>query len=215
MKTVRKIPHITKNLKYNNLLISGLPGSGTTTLLRLLEKTLGWPGYSGGEFMLAYAQEKGLFPKDVTTHHDATVYPEDFDRRVDYGVREKLRKLKYRIYESWLAGFLAQGIPGVLKILLVCSDDAVRVDRIVNRDRITVLQAKDHIGGREERNRRKWTKMYQKEWFDWVVKPGTVGKDEPIDFWDPRLYDLTIDTFANSREETLKKSLHYLGYQPK
>ena len=67
------------------------------------------------------------------------------------------------IYEAWLTGFLAQGVKGVLKVLLLCSDDGVRVDRVVNRDKVTVHQAKDHILTREEQNsassiqRRGWT----------------------------------------------------------
>ena len=64
----------------------------------------------------------------------------------------------------------------------------------------------------EEQNRRKWTRVYKEEWDKWVVKAGMIGEDEPIDFWDPRLYDLIIDTYSNSREETLKKVLDKVGY---
>ena len=76
--------------KYKNITVSGFPGAGSTTLMRLLENKLGWKGYPGGEFMRVYAMEKGYFNKGEKMHHDATVYPDDFDRQVDYGVREKL-----------------------------------------------------------------------------------------------------------------------------
>lgn len=199
-------------LLYKNITISGLPGTGTTTLLRLLEKKLEWKGYSGGEFMREYALEKGIFKPQQGFHHSAEDYEDDFDRTIDMGVREKLGSSQGGIYEAWLTGFLAQGVSGVLKVLLVCSDDAIRVDRVVNRDKVTVAQAKDHILSREEQNRRKWTRMYRDEWISWVVKPGHVGEDEPIDFWDPRIYDLIIDTYSNSREETFKKVLDKVGY---
>lgn len=197
---------------FQNITISGLPGTGTTTLLTLLEKKLGWKGYSGGEFMRAYALEKGIFKPEQGFHHSAVDYEDEFDRTIDMGVRERLETQKGGIYEAWLTGFLAQEVPGVLKVLLVCSDDAIRVDRVVNRDKVTVAQAKEHILSREEQNRRKWTKMYRDEWMKWVVKPGHVSEDEPIDFWDPRIYDLIIDTYSNSREETFKKVLEKVGY---
>lgn len=201
-----------KKFDYKNITISGLPGTGTTTLLRLVESKMGWRGYSGGEFMREYALEKGIFKPEEGFHHSSTDYEDDFDRKIDLGVREKLEKKTNGIYEAWLTGFLAQGIDGVLKVLLICSDDGVRVDRVVNRDKVTVSQAKEHIMTREEQNRRKWTRVYKEEWDKWVVKTGMIGEDEPIDFWDPRLYDLIIDTYSNSREETLRKVLDKVGY---
>jgi cytidylate kinase len=47
---------------YTNITISGLPGCGSTTLLKGLKEALqfdGWKGFSGGEFMREYAKEKG------------------------------------------------------------------------------------------------------------------------------------------------------------
>jgi len=85
-----------------------------------------------------------------------------------------------------------------------CSNDAVRVDRIVNRDNVSVAKAKDHIFEREQKNLGKWTRMYQKEWREWV------GQDE-IDFYSFDLYDLVIDTYSYDREETLNLVLQKLG----
>lgn len=191
---------------YQNITISGLPGGGSTTLLRLLKEELkldGWRGFSGGEFMRAYAAEKG-FDTSKGIHHSSADYEDDFDRQVDYGMREKLETQKKWILESWLSGFLAQGVKDVLKILVYCSDDAVRIDRIVNRDAITVEEAKKHLGERYQQNLTKWSRMYKQEWRDWVVAAGTRSTSDPIDFWHPSLYDVTIDTFSNNQEETLK-----------
>jgi cytidylate kinase len=119
--------------QYKNITISGLPGCGSTTLLSLLKEELAkdqWAGFSGGEFMRAYAVEKGLFNPAQSTHHSATVYDDDFDRQVDYGIREKVGAGEKWIIESWLSGFMAQNIPGTLKVLMTCSDDAVRIDRL-------------------------------------------------------------------------------------
>ncbi len=157
--------------------------------------------------MRQYAIENGYFDPKETVHHSATAYPEDFDRQVDYGLRKKLQEESNKVYESWLSGFLGQGIVGTLKILVYCSEDAVRVDRIANRDKISIEEAKVHIFDREDKNLEKWAKMYKKEWEEWVVGRGVVAPSAPIYFWKPELYDLAIDTFRSGTEETLETAL--------
>lgn len=194
-------------MQYKNITISGLPGCGSTTLLNLLKEELEedhWVGFSGGEFMRAYAIEKGLFNPTQSTHHSATVYSDDFDRQVDYGIREKVSSQEKWIIESWLSGFMAQNVPGTLKVLMTCSNDAVRIDRIVNRDGVDVKEAKKSIQGRYEGNLAKWQRMYSKEWQEWVVDAGKLPATSAIDFWRPELYDLVIDTFSNNSEKTLQ-----------
>jgi cytidylate kinase len=196
--------------KYRNVTVSGLPGCGSTTLLQGLKDELqfdGWKGYSGGEFMRAYAKEKGLFNEKSGHHHSATDYEDDFDRKIDLGVREKLKVEKKWILEAWLSGFMAQGVDGVLKVLVVCSDDAVRVDRIVNRDGVHVDAAKENLINRYQANYDKWSNMYSKEWEEWVVQSDTMTAKDPIDFWHPDLYDLVIDTYKLNKEETLESVL--------
>ena len=203
------------NHKYNfkNITVSGLPGSGSTTLLKMLKEELqfdGWKGFSGGEFMRSYAEEKGLFDASKKLHHSATDYEDDFDRQVDLGMRSKLSSEKKWILESWLSGFMAQGVDGTLKILMICSDDSVRVDRIVNRDEVSVTEAKRHIHKRYLDNLAKWQRMYSQEWNQWVVEAGRLSKDDPIDFWNPELYDIVIDTYSTNQKQTLKVVLDAL-----
>lgn len=161
--------------------------------------------------MRQYAIEKGYFDPKQTVHHSATVYPDDFDRQVDYGVRDRMTSGEGCVYESWLSGFLAQQVEGTFKILIYCSDDAVRVDRIANRDDVTIEEAKVHIFTREDNNLAKWIKMYSEEWKEWVVKPGTIDAKEPIYFWRNELYDLAIDTFRLGKEETLEKVIQAIA----
>ncbi len=191
--------------KYKNITISGLPGSGSTTLLNLLKEELkfkGWSGFSGGEFMRQYAVEKGLYDDTQKIHHSAIAYDDDFDRQVDLDIRKKLKSQEQWIIESWLSGFMAQGLPAILKILVYCSEDSVRIDRIVNRDDISVEEAKTHINDRYQTNLKKWRQLYQKEWRQWVVAKGLAEPNEPIDFWKPELYDLVIDTYSNNQQQT-------------
>lgn len=189
---------------YQNITISGLPGAGSTTLLQHLKLVLkdeGWRGFSGGEFMRAYATEKGYFDPSAGGHHDATVYSDAFDREVDMDMRNKLLTEKKWVLESWLSGFLAQQVPGVLKVLMVCSNKAVRIDRIVNRDAISPDLALANMNNRYEKNLKKWQRVYAQEWQDWVVAPNRVKSTDPIDFWRQDLYDVVIDTYSVSQLE--------------
>lgn len=202
-------PKIAGKFKFNNITISGLPGSGSTTLLNMLKKHKdlkfsGWTGFNGGEFMRAYAIEKGLFKEDRGLHHYATDYEDDFDRKVDMGIREKLSNEKGWIIESWLSGFMAQNVEGTLKVLMTCSDKAVKVDRIVNRDRVSPSEAIVHMQDRYQKNLEKWKRVYKKEWDEWVVKKGKAKSSDPIDFWRPNLYDIVIDTYSKNQKETLQ-----------
>ncbi len=195
-------------LTYRNITISGLPGSGSTTLLNALREhpTLkfdSWSGFSGGEYMRDYAQQKGLLDAAGQLHHTANAYPEDFDREVDMSMRTRLQKEDHWILESWLSGFFAHGVDGVLKVLMMCSNTAVRVDRIVNRDQVTADDALENMNHRYRTNSAKWRKMYAKEWHDWVVATGTFKESDPIDFWHPDLYDIVIDTYSTNQVEAV------------
>lgn len=199
------------NIIYKNITISGLPGAGSTTLLEGLRKELGpkgWQAYSGGGFMRAYAEERGLLNDEGQLHHSAAAYSEDFDREVDFGMRQKLQTEQNWILESWLSGFIAQGIEGVCKILLICSDKSVRVDRVVNRDNVTPDAAIKNMNKRYQENMQKWRKMYGNEWNEWVVNAGKATQSDPIDFWREDLYDIIIDTYTTNKESTLERVLH-------
>lgn len=192
---------------YTNISISGLPGAGATTLGKSLSHELQWQYFGGGDFMRAYAIKQGLFDPVKGLHHDASVYDDEFDRQVDFGMRQKVGESHNNVLESWLSGFMVQEKPGVLKVLITCSDDSVRIDRIVNRDEVSVEHAKQHIFERERKNLLKWQRLYANEWHEWVVKPGVIPAHEPINFWDERLYDLIIDTYSSSKEQALKNVL--------
>lgn len=195
---------------YQNVTISGLPGAGSSTLGKSLAKELNWDYFCGGDFMRSYAIEKGLFDKNNKVHHSAAVYSDDFDRQVDYQARRWADTKQHQVLEAWLSGFMTMHVERTLRVLVYCSDDAVRIDRIVNRDEITVDEAKAHIFQREQDNLVKWQRLYSKEWQEWVVKRGIFTDSDPVYFWKPQLYDLAIDTYTTSREETLNKVLEAL-----
>ncbi|KKR33050.1 MAG: Response regulator receiver protein [Candidatus Gottesmanbacteria bacterium GW2011_GWA2_41_12] len=187
-----------KPLRYSSIAISGRPGAGRSTLLKNLRtylKPLDWEFFSGGDWARKYAIESGSHKADDPTHHKATDYGDDIDKQIDITMREKLAdKNNHVAVESWIAGWNMRGLPHVLKVLLMC-DDALRIDRIVNRENITVEDAKNHIREREETNTTKWKRMY--------------GQD---DFWDPKYYDMVINTYSHGPQETLDLVLQALGF---
>ncbi len=188
-----------KHLKYESIAISGKPGAGRTTLLQNLKKVLeplGFTFFSGGEWSRQYAIEHGLHDKEDIKHHSAQIYGDEVDHQIDVAMREKLAKGGNFAVESWIAGWNMRGLKHVLKILLIC-DDALRIDRIVNRDLITVEEAKGNIRKREEENLEKWSRIY---------------KVPPTDFWDTKYYDLVINTYSHGPQETLDIVLQALGY---
>lgn len=191
-------PPSGKELKYSSIAISGRPGAGRSTLLKNLRPYLeppDWEFFSGGEWSRQFAIGAGLHDPGDAKHHFATDYGEEVDHQIDAAMRQKLSDPRVHVaVESWIAGWNMRGLKHVLKVLLMC-DDALRVDRIVNRDNLTVEEAKKHIFDREETNLAKWKRMYKVS-----------------DFWDPIHYDLVINTYSHGPKETLNLVLQALGY---
>lgn len=188
-----------ESLKYSSIAISGRPGAGRTTLLKNLKpylEPLKWQFFSGGDWARQFAVQSGKQDPQDTRHHNSSMYADEIDRQTDLGVREKLSHPDtHMIVESWIAGWNARGFSHVLKVLLIC-DDSLRIDRVVNRDSLTVEEAKKHIWEREEVNLTKWKRMYKVD-----------------DFWEVKYYDLVINTFSSGPMETLGKVLDKLGYK--
>lgn len=187
-----------QTLKYSSVAISGRPGAGRSTLLKNLRpnlEPLGWEFFSGGEWSRQHSIKLGKHDPNDLKHHLATDYGDDVDYQIDQALRDKIAKPEIHMaVESWIAGWNARGFKHVLKVLLMC-DDSLRIDRIVNRDNATVDEAKSHLWQREEANIGKWKRLYGVE-----------------DFWDPKYYDLVINTYSHGPGQTLELVLQALGY---
>jgi CMP/dCMP kinase len=175
--------------------ISGRIASGSTTLAKNLAEVLGWRHIEGGEiFWEAVRGKLGLLSKDTDKRPD--IEDEDFDQ----SLKDTLKNKEHIILETKLAGFNAQGIPGVFKILLVCTDEngvdqtAIRIDRLVNREKINIDTAKEETLEREKNDIEKWVRLYGEGDQDWK-------------YWDEKYYDLVINTFSHNADEALKTAL--------
>jgi cytidylate kinase len=172
--------------------VSGRIASGSTTLAKHLAHYLGWKHMEGGEiFWEAVRSKLGLQAKDTNLR------PDEEDLLFEEKQKEILAKYHHLVLESKLAGFCAQGIPDVFKIGVVCEDKdggdqaQIRIDRLVNREEVSVEEAKAEVLEREENDLAKWRKLYANNDSEWV-------------YWDKNFYNLVVNTFTHNQEESLK-----------
>lgn len=180
------------DFKYSSITISGKIAVGTTTLAKNLQHLLNWKYFNAGEIQRQYDRAHNI----NESMQGASARPDSHEKEIDDMTKKMLKEENHVIYEAWLAGFMAQKMPNVLKVLLICSDEALRIDRVVNRENISIQEAKQWIRQRESENLVKWKKLYGN-----------------YDFWDPKYYDLVIDTFSSGPLETMGKVLDILGYK--
>jgi len=177
--------------QFDNIAISGGIGTGTTTLFNNLKNYLepfGWDFKSTGQFVREYMREN-LVPM-------ATLVSDDFDRKIEEQVRKVFLTQKKKVVEGWLAGFISRDIKNTLRVLVVCSQESIRIDRVANRDKITINEAKKNIVIREQKNFKKWRRLYG-----------------DYNFFDPQYYHLVIDTYSSGQMETLGKVLDKLAFK--
>lgn len=180
-------------LKYKNITVSGKVAVGTTTLAKNLSKTIGWKHINAGFIQREYDRKNAIHEN----RQGAASRSDEHEKEIDAMTKNMLTNKTGLIYEAWLSGFMAKGISHVYKILVICSDEAIRIDRVVNRENISVDDAKHWMKQREEENLFKWKKLYG-----------------DYDFWDPKYYNLVIDTYSSGRLETMGKVLDKIGYVP-
>lgn len=164
---------------YSKITISGRICTGKSTLFLGLQKELGWPTFSASQFF-----------RDWTKTHDVSLQKAEeqnphLTRDIDLGMQKRLREEKYLILEGWMAGIMADAMPGVLRILLIC-DDTERVHRLAKRDFLSEKEARRKVVEREA---------------SWTAKLETIYHRN--DFFDPKNYNFVIDTTHITPRETL------------
>jgi CMP/dCMP kinase len=169
--------------------ISGLPGTGKTTVACLLTKRLGLRYVYSGEIFRKTASEYKMsleeFGKYCQTH------PE-IDKKLDDFQLEVLKQGEV-ILEGRISGWLAykNHIPAV-KVLLKASLD-VRASRVVNREQGDVEERKKEILKREKSEALRYKTFYH------------------IDVSDTSIYDLIIDTADKTPEQITERIVKHIG----
>lgn len=179
-----------------NITVSGRIGSGATTLGKMLAEKLGWEMMDGGKIMRKVQADLGAGVEETSKR------PDHFDIEYEEMVKKIMRENKHQIIQSHLAGYDAQGIDGVFKVFVVCQENGkdktdIRIDRLVNRDGISVEKAKHELKERDKQNLEKWRRLYANNDQDWV-------------YWNPEYYDLIINTFELNKEDAANKVIEEL-----
>lgn len=157
--------------------ISGLPGTGTTTVSRILKERSGLDFISSGEIFRGIAKEMNLSLAEFgkLAESDPT-----YDHQIDERQKEISKTRENLILEGRLAGHMSLEVPPrkkILRILLKAPLD-IRVRRIMNREQSnsSFKFELDATKTREESERIRYEAYYG------------------IDIADDSIYDLVIDS---------------------
>lgn len=168
--------------------ISGLPGTGKTTVAKLLEKQLGLRYVYSGEIFRQLAQKHNMsleeFGEYCETHREID---EELDRHQLSILREGEVIVEGRI-SGWLA--FRNNIPAI-KVLLEADVD-IRAGRIVKREQGDIKKRKREILKREKSEETRYKKYYG------------------INIHDTSIYDVIIDAGNKTPEEIMEIILSYL-----
>ncbi|MCU1454876.1 MAG: family ATPase [Acidimicrobiales bacterium] len=165
--------------------ISGLPGSGTSTVARRLAPLLGIDHLDGGSVFRAMAAERGLALPEFA----ALAEQDDrIDRDLDARLAERARAGAV-VLESRLAGWLVSeaGIDA-LRVWIDC-DERVRAERVAARDGGSAAVTQQLNRDREASERRRYWDYYG------------------IDLRDLAAYDLVLDSSERTPDELIDEIL--------
>jgi len=150
--------------------ISGLAGSGTTTVAELLSKELSMDVISAGEMFRAIAKEKSL---QLGKFNKLAENNDDFDRGIDEKQGEEAMKRENVIVEGRLSGFFVPHAD--LKIWLK-APIGIRARRVAGREGIAYEDALAAMKNREQSEHKRYEQYYG------------------INLDDLSIYDLVIDS---------------------
>lgn len=175
---------------YTKITISGKICTGKSTLFKALARSLHWKTFHTGQFFREYVKKHGLVLETAQEQNNVLT------KKIDYKVRDMLKKRDGNyIFDSWMAGLMADHFPHVLRILLICNDD-IRAQRFAKREKTSFIDAKKAINEREENLFNKLSSIHHRN-----------------DFVDPKNYNCVIDTTTMSSQEVLIKVTNIIANQ--
>ena len=173
--------------------ISGLHGTGKSTIGKKLAENLGIRYYSTGQAFRELANEMGLALKDFTDYAENNP---SIDKKLDDKILEIARQGDV-IIDSQLSAYILESIAD-FKIILVCPLKT-RVERMAKRDDATFDEKLTETMIREKSELKRFKKLYS-------IDLNDKNKQE-------KLYNLIIETEHLTIEEIVAKILSALKLQ--
>jgi len=162
--------------------ISGLPGSGTTTVAKLLEKKTGIAYIYSGDIFRKMAKKHNMSLEDFGRYCEKH---KEVDEELDRYQLEILKKGNV-ILEGRISGWIAhRNTIDSLKVVLE-ADLETRVERIIKREKGDFKKRKQEMIDREKSEATRYKKYYD------------------IDVCDPSIYDLVIDSSDKTPKEIVE-----------
>ncbi|MFX1400057.1 MAG: (d)CMP kinase [Promethearchaeota archaeon] len=173
--------------------ISGLHGTGKSTISKLIANALGLRFYSTGEAFRELANEKNMTLKEFTK------YVEN-NPNIDLVLDKKLIEIAKNgdiVIESQLSGFLLKDIADY-SIYLICPID-IRVKRMVSRDLSSYEEKLKETTLREKSEAKRFKKLYNidindsdeiNKTFNLIINTETLTTEEILDLILKKLKDL-------------------------
>ena len=172
------------------LTISGLHGTGKSTIAKLITEKLGLQYYSTGQAFRDLAQEMNMTLEKFSEYAEKN--PE-IDKELDSKIIGIARKGNI-IIDSQLSGYILKSIAD-FKILLICPLE-IRIKRMAERDNVNYKLKLRETEKREKSELERFKHLYNIDLSD---------QEEIQD-----LYDLIIDTENLTIEDVLEKILSTL-----
>jgi len=138
------------------LTISGLSGTGTTTVAKLLEKVFGIEYVYTGDIFRRMAAEKGM---TVEEFGDYVAEHQEIDRELDARQVELARSTDI-IIEGRLAGYMAYSHDVNAYKIWLHAPPETRAERVAGREAKDILAVMDENKRREDGNRTRYIDIY-------------------------------------------------------
>ncbi len=171
--------------------ISGTPGSGKSTIAKMLAKKLGLRHYSAGDFMRQMAVERGITLDELTR---IALSDRSIDDEIDKRTVELAKKEDNFVIDSRLGW---KFIPDAVKILLTIKPEvaAKRVfaqKRPDEKENITLEKTKENMQNRLDSEIERYRKLYG------------------VDYTDAKNHDFAVDTSDLTPEQIIESIIGFL-----
>lgn len=142
------------NRKVKNIVFCGEIGTGTSSAAKeFVRRHPNWIFVSAGGFFRQWYKDHSIPIEEVDK------LPDEVDRQIDYGLRDRLKSESRLAVESRVQGFLCKDFNEVAKVLLICDLDE-SMKRVAQRDNMSVEEATRKSKLRSQGFQRKMRRVY-------------------------------------------------------